>query len=142
MIVTTILDVKTIKFYLATEEALHLFKIACPLPKLLCQISSKLTQWIFTNFINVFSQCRCYLPLQKGMTLQLNKLEAIDSLWNFLLKFVLKLLFCIFKLFTSLSRKAMLPAIQTNHYLLLVLRWYHLGGFLSQPLVDSFVQKQ
>ena len=107
---------------------------SCFMPNLL-----KIDSVDFTNFINVFSLCRCYLSLQKGMTLQLNRLESIDSLCQFLLKFVLKMLFCIFKLFTSLSRKVkLLSAIQTNPYLLLFLRWYHFWGyrFSSHPFVD------
>ena len=46
----------------------------------LCQVWLKLAQWFwrrrFFNFVNVFSLFRNYLPLKKGGTLLLNKLET------------------------------------------------------------------
>ena len=45
----------------------------------LCQIWLKLAQWFwrrYLNFINVFSLFHKYLPLEKGVTLHLNKLES------------------------------------------------------------------
>ena len=52
-----------------------------PSPKdALCQIWLKLAQWFwrrfFFYFVNVFSLSRNYLPLEKGWTLHLNKLES------------------------------------------------------------------
>ena len=60
---------------------LHLKKLESPSPKdALCQVWLKLAQWFWTrrflNFINVFSLFRNYLPLEKGGTLHLNKLES------------------------------------------------------------------
>ena len=61
--------------------ALHLNKLESPSPKdALCQVWLKLTQWFwrrrFLNFVNVFSQFRNYLPLEKDGVLHLNKLES------------------------------------------------------------------
>ena len=46
----------------------------------LCQVCLKLAQWCWRrrllNFVNVFSQLRNYLPLEKGWALHLNKLES------------------------------------------------------------------
>ena len=60
---------------------LHLNKLESPSPKdALCQVWLKMAQWFwrgrFLNFINVFSQIRNYLPLEKGEALLLNKLES------------------------------------------------------------------
>ena len=60
---------------------LHLKKLKFPSPKdALCQGWLKLAQWFwrrrFLNFVNVFSLFHYYLPLEKGGTLHLNKLES------------------------------------------------------------------
>ena len=59
----------------------HLNKLETPSPKDdLCQVWLKMAQWFwrrrFLNFINVFSQFRNYVPLEKGGVLLLNKLES------------------------------------------------------------------
>ena len=56
-------------------------KLESPSPKdALCQVWLKLAQWFwrrrFFIFVNVFSLFRNYLPLEKGRTLYLNKLES------------------------------------------------------------------
>ena len=55
-------------------------KLESPSPKDdLCQVWLKLAQWLwrrrFLKFVNVISQFRNYLPLEKGGGLHLNKLE-------------------------------------------------------------------
>ena len=82
--------------YLLLEKggSLHLNKFESPLTKdTLCQVLLKLAQWFwrrrFFKNINVFSQIRNYLPLEKGMALYLNKLESLspkDALCQVLLK--------------------------------------------------------
>ena len=46
----------------------------------LCQVWLKLAQWFwrgrFFNFVKVFSLIRNYLPLERGRTLHLNKIES------------------------------------------------------------------
>ena len=59
----------------------HLNKLESPSPKdALCQVWLKLAQWFwrrrFLNFVNVFSQFRNNLPLEKGGALHLNKIES------------------------------------------------------------------
>ena len=68
--------------YLPLEKggALHSNNPESPLPKnALCQVWLKLAKWFlrtrFLKFVNVFSLFRYYLPLGKGGTLHLNKLE-------------------------------------------------------------------
>ena len=59
---------------------LHLNKLFSPSPKdALWQVWLKLVQWFlrrFLNFVDVFSLFRNYLPLEKGGTFHLNKLES------------------------------------------------------------------
>ena len=93
----------------------HLNKLESPLPKdALCQVWLKLAQWFwrrrFLNLVNVFSLFRNYLPFEKGLALNLNKLESPspkDALIKFvpslvkigpvvLEKKILKILQCIF----------------------------------------------
>ena len=69
-------------FLLEKGGSLHLNKFESPLSKdTLCQVLLKLAQWFwrrrFYKNINVFSQFRNYLPLEKGMALYLNKLESL-----------------------------------------------------------------
>ena len=56
---------------------------------LCCQVRLKFAQWFwwrrFKNFINVFSLFRYCLPLEKGGTIHLNKLEFLspkEALWQ------------------------------------------------------------
>ena len=59
--------------------ALHLFKFDSPSPKdPLCQVWLKSAEWFWrsSNFVNVFSLFRKYLPLEKGGALHLIKLES------------------------------------------------------------------
>ena len=72
--------------YLPLEKGgtLHLKKLKSPLPKdALCQVWLKLAQWFwrrrFSNFVNVFSLFRNYLPLEKDTVLHLNKLNSLHS---------------------------------------------------------------
>ena len=69
----------------------HLNKLESRLPKnAFCKVELKLAQWFlrrrfFKNFVNVFSLFRNYLPLEKGGTLHLNKLESLapnDAFWR------------------------------------------------------------
>ena len=62
---------------------LHLNKLESPLPKdELCQVWLKLAQWFWkSNFFNIFNrishaQFCYYFPLEKDVTLHLNKLES------------------------------------------------------------------
>ena len=60
--------------------ALHLHQHKSLSPKdALCQVWLKLAQWFwrirFLNYINEFLLFHNYLPVEKGMTLHLNKLE-------------------------------------------------------------------
>ena len=72
----------------------HLKKLEPPSPKdALCQDWLKLAHWFwrreFFNYVNVFSLFCNYLPLEKGRTLHLNKLESPspkDALWQVWLK--------------------------------------------------------
>ena len=64
-------------------RALHLNKIESPSPKDdLCQVWLKLAKWFwrkrFLNLVNVFSNFRNYLPLEKGGALQLDKIESLS----------------------------------------------------------------
>ena len=70
-------------------------KLEFPLPKdALCQVWLKLAQWFWRrrclNFVNVYLLLHYYLPLEKGMSLHLNKLEfplPKDALCQVWLKF-------------------------------------------------------
>mgnify|MGYP003691681831 CR=1 FL=1 len=69
--------------YLRLEKGgvLHLNKLESLSPKdALCQVWLKMALWFwrrrFLNFVNVFSQFRNYLPLEKGGVLHLKKLES------------------------------------------------------------------
>ena len=70
-------------------------KIESPSPKdALCQVWLKLVQWfwrrIFFYFVNVCSLFCNYLPLEKGRTLNLNKVESLShkvAVCQVLLKF-------------------------------------------------------
>ena len=71
----------------------HLNKLESSSPKhALCQVWLKLAQWFwrrFFNFVNVFLLFGNYLPLEKGGTLHLNKLESplpMDTLFQVWLK--------------------------------------------------------
>ena len=60
---------------------LYLNKLESPSPKdALWQVWLKLSKWLwrrrFFNFVNVFSLFSNYLPLEKGGTLHLNKLQS------------------------------------------------------------------
>ena len=60
--------------------ALHLNKVEFPSPKdALCQVWLTLAHWFlrrrFSNFVNLFSLFRFYLPLEKDEALHLNKVE-------------------------------------------------------------------
>ena len=60
---------------------LYLNKLESPSPKdALWQVWLKLSKWLwrrrFFNFVNVFSLLSNYLPLEKGGTLHLNKLQS------------------------------------------------------------------
>ena len=62
--------------------ALYLNKIEYPSPKdALCQVWLNLIQWFlkrrFLKFVNVILLFRCYLPLERGVALHLNKLESL-----------------------------------------------------------------
>ena len=70
--------------YLPSEKggALHLNKLESPSPMdALCQGWLKLALWFwkgrFFNFVNVFSQFRNYVPLEKGGALNLNNLNPL-----------------------------------------------------------------
>ena len=61
-------------------RALHLKKLESTSPNdALCQVWVKLAKWFwrrrFLNFVNVFSLFRHYLPLEKAITLHMNKSE-------------------------------------------------------------------
>ena len=63
------------------DAALHLNKLESPPPKDdLCQVWLKLAQWFwrrrFLNIFCIFLLFSYYLPLEKGATLHLNKLES------------------------------------------------------------------
>ena len=72
----------------------HLKKLESPSPEnALCQDWLKLAQWFwrrrFLNFVNVLSLFRNYLPLEKGGTFHLHKLESPsprDALYQVWLK--------------------------------------------------------
>ena len=60
---------------------LYLNKLESPSPKdVLCQVWLKLAQWFwrrkFLNFVNVYSLFCNYLPLERGGTLNLHKIES------------------------------------------------------------------
>ena len=84
------------RYYLPLEKGvvLHLSKLEFPSPKdALCLVWLKLALLFlrrFLKFVNVFSLFRYYLPLEKGVTLHLYKLE-FPSLKNALCQVWLKL---------------------------------------------------
>ena len=98
--------------------ALNLNKLKSPSPKnALCQVWLKLTWWVFRrrflNFIIVFSLFRNYLPLEKGVSLHLNKFEspspkdALCQVWLILARWFWRRRFLnfvnVFSLFRILS---------------------------------------
>ena len=71
-------------YYLPLEKdkSFHLNKHESPLSKdALCQVWLKLAMWFlrkFLKFVNVFSLFHNHLPLEKGMSLYLNKLGHVS----------------------------------------------------------------
>ena len=70
-------------YYLPLEKGmdLHLNKLESPSPKgALFQVWLKLAQWFwrrrFLNIFNIIFQCCYYLPLKKGVTLHMYKLDS------------------------------------------------------------------
>ena len=111
---------------------LHLNKIESHSTKAaLCQVCFKSAQWFwrrrFFNFVNVFSLFCNYLPLKKGGTLHLNKVESPspkDALYKFretgsvVLEIKIFLKFSMyFRYFVIISPwKRVGPFIRTNFY--------------------------
>jgi hypothetical protein len=96
------------------DAALHLNKLESPPPKDdLCQVWLKLAQWFwrrrFLNIFCIFLLFSYYLPLEKGATLHLNKLESpppkddLCQVWLKLAQWFWRRflnIFCIFLLFS------------------------------------------
>jgi hypothetical protein len=86
-----ILEKKILKYFLCIftlcyclplekGAALHLFKLESPHPKDdLFQVWLKLVKWFWRRILNIFCvflPICCYLPLEKGKALHLNKIES------------------------------------------------------------------
>ena len=121
----------------------HMNKLDSPSPKdALCQVWLKLAQWFWRrrifNFVNIFSQFHNYIPLEKGGTLLLNKLEspspkdALCQVWLKLAQWFCRRRFFNFVNVFSLFR-TYLPLEMGGPFI-----WTNLNSLLPRMLCSKF----